>query len=219
MNLSEDKKKKAHTLRSQGQSLSEIASELSIAKSTASLWLRDVVLSKTAKEIIAEKQFNGRLEGRKIIEAERNSILEHIDQKSTLYIQRNKPKSQQYKAILALLYGCEGVKRSDGRVVFVNSDPELIGYFISLLRKAFTIDESKFRILMHLHGYHNEKKQKAFWSKITAISENQFSRTFWKSEGKKNKREGYQGCISLRYNDKSVQTELVMVYRKLLAGP
>ena len=80
--------------------------------------------------------------------------------------------------------------------------------FIFLFRNSFKLDESKFRVLMHLHKYHNEKTEKDFWSKITKIPQNQFNKTYLKQNSGKYKKEGYQGCIKIYYGDVSIARKL-----------
>jgi len=113
------------------------------------------------------------------------------------------------KLFCALLYWCEGSKGSND-VRFTNSDPLLIKTFINVFRKSFIIDENKFRILMHLHGYHDENTQKKFWSNITKIYN--FQKTYHKLNSKKRIKEGYQGCITIKYYDVKVLKELKAIY-------
>jgi orotate phosphoribosyltransferase-like protein len=49
-------KEKATTLRKSGKSLQEIAKELNIAKSTASLWLSTIPLNQSALQTIENKK-------------------------------------------------------------------------------------------------------------------------------------------------------------------
>lgn len=51
-------KDKSTLLRQKGYSLNEVASEMKIAKSTASVWLENLKLSNTAKEILLKKKNN-----------------------------------------------------------------------------------------------------------------------------------------------------------------
>ncbi len=112
------------------------------------------------------------------------------------------------QAILcSLIYYCEGNKEIRG-VIFTNSDPGLIQSFLVLFRNSFSLDESKFRILMHLHDYHSEEDQKLFWSKITQIPYSQFNKSYRKSSDHKYKKEGYQGCIKVCYGDVSIARKL-----------
>lgn len=208
-------KERAIILRKQGSSLREISEALSVSKSTASLWLRDLKLSSLAMRILEGKKVNGRKKGNdrqkeKSLQKERDICV-----LAAQYLDTVPFSKEQAKGLCALLYGCEGAK-NDTRAAFINSDPSLIRFFLVLFREAFSVDEKKFRVQMHLHEYHNEKKQLKFWAGITGISEQQFSKTFQKKNGKKNIREGYQGCISVRYNSADVQKELISVYREIL---
>lgn len=202
-------------LRQQGFSLREISEQLKISKSTASIWLRKLKLSQKAQKALRRKGELGRSKGNKTIREKNLQKSLCIDASVGEYLAHPPFQSWQAKAICAFLYGCEGAK-NERRVVFINSDPDLIRFFLILLRRAFFVDEGKFRILMHLHEYHDEKIQKRFWSGITGISEEQFSKTYQKKNGKKVIREGYQGCISVRYNSGAIQKELVRTYREML---
>lgn len=51
-------KKKSTLLRQKGYSLNEVASEMKIAKSTASVWLNNLKLGNKAKEILLKKKKN-----------------------------------------------------------------------------------------------------------------------------------------------------------------
>lgn len=92
---------------------------------------------------------------------------------------------------------------------FTNSDPILVKVFLSALRKSFDLDESKFRVAMHLHSYHKEKEEKVFWSEVTSIPESKFLKTFKKQESGINKKEGYRGCVQIKYFDVNIKRTLL----------
>lgn len=208
-------KEKAIILRKQGSSLREISETLKISKSTASLWLRDLKLSSLALKKLEEKKTNGRKKGNDRQKEKSLQKEKDICALAIRYLDATSFSKEQAKGLCALLYGCEGAK-NDTRAAFINSDPDLIRFFLVLFRRAFSVDEKKFRVQMHLHEYHDEKRQLKFWAGVTGISEEQFSKAFRKKNGKKNIREGYQGCISVRYNSADVQKELISVYREIL---
>jgi hypothetical protein len=114
------------------------------------------------------------------------------------------------KFICALIYYCEGAKDKTGGVGFTNSDPKLIKVFLMLLRNNYNIDESKFRICMHLHEYHNFEQQIKFWSKVTNIKKGQFIKPYNKPNTGKRIKEGYQGCLSVKYHSSDLQKQLLM---------
>lgn len=206
-------KEKALKLRKRGYSIKEIAKKLNIAQSTSSLWVRDIELNKKAQSRLLKRNLMGCYKTslrwkKKRIEEEKVYSLKAL---STV----NKVKKDLYHSRMycSLLYWCEGGKGYRESVRFINSDPILIKVFIKLFRESFDLDESKFRIMMHLHGYHNERKQKEFWSNITKIPKKQFIKTFHKQNTKKRIREGYPGCIAVYYHDCKIARELKALYK------
>src|SRR6185369_13954076 len=97
-----------------------------------------------------------------------------------------------------------GNKSPRSFITFTNSDPDLVATFLRLFRNSFDLDEKRFRVLMHLHKYHNEEVQRNFWNKITRIKNEQFYRSYLKPNSGKYKKEGYQGCIKVQYTDVSI---------------
>ena len=205
-------KEKALKLRHAGYSVEEISTQLNIAKSTSSLWVRGIKLSKTALK---------RLEGRKLLGYRKATSYwrEKLrNQKSrNLFLAKevvNNINRDLYhnKLYCALLYWCEGGKGEAEGLKFSNSDPILVKTFLDLFIASFSVEQAKIKALMHLHNYHNEAKQKKFWSRITKIPENNFYKTFLKSNTKTRIKENYPGCITIYYNDRSVAREVRAIY-------
>lgn len=69
---------------------------------------------------------------------------------------------------------------------------------------------------MHLHGYHNEETQKSFWSRVTKIPKTQFNRSYLKPSNGIYKKENYQGCIKIAYNDVVVARKLESIAKLLM---
>lgn len=198
-------------LRKSGFSVSEIAEKLRISKSTASLWLRDIIISKTASTRLYHRVEQGRLRGvqnkqAKIRAAQKQNFLE-----AHLLIDNNRniiERQEISKIICALLYWCEGYKGSKGSLAFTNSDPRLVALFLKLFRRSFDLKEKKFRACLHLHPYHFEKNQIEFWSRVTKIPKIQFFKSFNKKNGGVIIRENYPGCISVRYHDMKITRQI-----------
>lgn len=208
---------KAKKLRKEGRSLKEISDALNVSRSTVSLWMRNIQISPLAQQRILTRQKKGREAGVTKLRESREENLARIESLVDQLIPSLNFSKEQCKGLCALLYGCEGSKREGGRIVFINSDPDLIRFFLLMFRKSFTLDESKFRALVHVHTYHNERKQVRFWSEITEIPKNQFTRSYRKINGGKNTRADYQGCVSIRYSDTNIQKELIILYKKIIA--
>ncbi len=204
-------REKAIALREKGYSLKEVSDTLHIAKSTSSLWLRNISLSQEAQNRLKEKhtlkQYKASLSALKKRE-EINQFYKELVLKDLYKI---RPTKGIYKLICSLLFWCEGSKNFS-HVRFTNSDPTLIKLFLFTFRRGFNIDESKLRILMHLHDYHDENIQKEFWSKTTEIPLSQFLKTYHKPHTGKNIHENYPGCIALYYYGSKVAKELQAIY-------
>jgi len=206
-------KNRALKLRLRGYSIKEIADKLHIAKSTSSLWVRNVKLNERSQK---------RLEGRRLLPYYKSAIRwrqkredeEKRNRSDAVKTVKGLKKDIRYARIYcSLLYWCEGGKGYYESVRFVNSDPVLIKTFLILFRKSFQLDENKLRVLMHLHSYHNEKTQKSFWSNLTKIPKTQFNKTFLKPHTKKRIKDNYPGCVVICYHNRKVARILRATYK------
>ncbi len=204
-------KNEAIHLRKIGFSLKEISEKLHIAKSTASDWLENITLSKSAQNRLAKKQILGQYKSI-LIKKEKNKREKYARSELAIRMVQSTPQSpEMMKIYCALLWWCEGNKDM-GLVKFTNSDPTLIQNFLFTLRSGFALDELKFRVLVHIHAYHHDEKQKKFWSTITNIPLNQFNRSYQKANTGKRKHSDYQGCITVTYYDAKIAKELEAIY-------
>ncbi|MCX6762527.1 MAG: hypothetical protein NT093_01970 [Candidatus Moranbacteria bacterium] len=206
---------KSIQLRKRGRSFREISELLNISKSTASLWTRAIILNPKAIERLTGLRDLGRKRSKKTKERQRMKIEEEIAKKARMTVRNAKLNDSHRKIICSLIYWCEGGKNDGGRVNFTNSDPQLMRYFLKIFRKSFPLNEKKFRALLHMHEYHQERKQIRFWSKVTKIPTMQFSKSFHKKNSGKNIRAGYPGCLSVRYYDSKIQKELVFISKEI----
>ncbi|HUS60478.1 MAG TPA: helix-turn-helix domain-containing protein [Nevskiaceae bacterium] len=178
-------REKAIRMREKGLSLKEISEKMGISKSTASLWFRNLNLNKKAQERLKKRQLLGYYKTQLIRRKKREKIFKNLTRQATKQIAKIKFDKNCYKLLCALLYWAEGTHSSDTQVKFTNSDSMMISAFLKLLRESFRLDEKKFRALVHIHEYHDEIKQKKFWSKITKIPLSQFHKSYCKPNTKK----------------------------------
>lgn len=200
---------KAKRLRKEGFSLSEIALRLHISKSTSSLWVRGISLNERATQRLRHRREIGfenmRATRRRLLEQERRTIRKYSQ--NDIFNLNLSPALR--RILCALLYACEGGKRTKEGVRFMNSDPNLVRSFLVLMRKGFKIDENRFRVCLHLHDYHDENKEKIYWSKITGIPVKQFIKPFHKKNSKITIKENYRGCASIRYHDSNIARRIL----------
>ncbi len=194
-------------LRKQGKSVLEIAERLGVAKSSVSVWVRNVPISPVAERRLLQKMSIGQRAGghsqhAKVIKAENTHL-----QIASKNIRGLKLNLVHKRLLCSLIYWCEGAK-SANCVDFTNADPKLVRLFLTLFRSCFVIDESKFRVCLHIHKYHDINKQIDFWSNVTTISSEQFIKPYTKPHTGRQIHEGYQGCVSVRYYNADIARQL-----------
>lgn len=218
MSYSLELKKRVKLLRRRGGSINAIARQVGIAKSTISLWVHDVSLPKRILRHLRDNSIKGRERALAIIQArykERDLGYRKAGEEIA-HKMFKKIDNDFWRICVALLFWCEGGKRSLGSGVnFMNSDPALMALFLHAFRSAFKLDEGRFSARIHLHEYHNAKRQSHFWSGVTAIPLDQFNKPYIKPHTKIRKRDGYPGCLSVRYGNAALARTLDAIYHAL----
>ena len=204
-------KEQAMRFRKAGFSIKEIAEKTGIAKSTASIWLNKIPLSDKAQKRLQQRHILGQYKALQTRRRKKILIEKEMHKKSFMYLKSLRLNKNLNKLLCALLFWAEGAKDSQ-RMMFINSDPKMITVFLSLFRSSFPVTEKKFRVLMHLHEYHNEKEMKRFWSTVTKIPYSQFTKSYKKPHTKKRKRLNYKGCIRISYHDAYFAKKLHSIY-------
>ncbi len=204
-------KNKAIELRKLGKSYSEILREVKVAKSTLSLWLRLVGLSKKQIQRLTLKKLQSARRGgdakrqqrmeksnRIIEEAERD--VEHISERELWLIG-------------TMLYWAEGKKEKDYSpgtgVGFCNSDYLMIKVYLKWLKTCLKIPEDRLVFEIYIHETHKDKVEeiRSFWSKETRFPLSFFRRIYFKknklSGNRKNKGIGYHGLLTINVRKSS----------------
>ncbi len=204
-------KEKAIALRRKGYSYNEILQEITVSKSTLSLWLSDLVLTLSAQKRLDDQFTNGQLKARESI-LNKTKIKEGVAHQNAMKtLSRISFTKEMKKLFCGILYWCEGSKSRSNSVGFTNSDPDMIKTFLQFFRDGFDIDERKFRVCVHLHSYHKKDTVLQYWSTITNIPLSQFIRPHLKHTAGMYKKDGYQGCIRVSYNDVALFRELIAI--------
>lgn len=207
----ESTKALAKAMRKEGFSIKEIAKKLNIAVSTSSTWLSKIELSDAVQEILRRKKILGQYKSSVVIREKTRQARIKSDEEALGKIKKLKHDNTLDAIFCSLLYWAEGSKNCS-IVGFTNSDPIMISTYLKLLRSAFTITESKFRCLVHIHEYHNDLDEKAYWSKVTSIPLSQFSKSYLKPHTGNRKKQGYHGTISVRYYDAKIGRKIKSYY-------
>ena len=215
--MKQKEKQEAIELRKQGYSIAELQRKFKVSKSTASLWCRDVPLNSQAKKILEDKWTDGQIRSQATIRRKSDEKKKSAEIYADAVLGSISDDRHTKMLICAMMYRCEGSGRRSF-LCFTNSNPQLLASFLNLLRSSFDLDEKKFRAHMHLHPYHSEARQLKFWSKTLTIPKTQFMKSFRKENGGIYKREGYQGCVGVRYYDADIARKLHTVAERYING-
>ena len=202
-NAKDEMRAAARQLRVQGHDYEEIANHLGVSRSSVSLWVRDVpVPSRLSYEEIRRRAAEGAHQywavERGIREARRAS------ERAIAAAEIGELTDREIIIAGALTYWCEGSKnkphRRDDRVVFINSDPALITFFLRFLDVAgVTGDDLIFRVYIHENADAQAAQQ--FWLEVVGVQPSQFRRPVLKRHNPKTVRtnvgENYHGCLRI----------------------
>lgn len=206
---SEDIRLKAKTLRLKGFSYGQLQETLKVPKSTLHVWIHGI--SRKDRFTIQDRmRWAKQMQplGSQANHRKREERIARTKQQARLQTIRLDIREEMKKAILAMLYWSEGSKVRGG-MCFANTDPRLMLLFITTLRDCYSIDESKLRVRLHLHDYHNEVAVKSFWSELLHVPETQFYKTYHKARSKeKTFRRNFGGICFLRYNSEDLKDSI-----------
>lgn len=213
----------AQRLRLAGRSLREISEELGIPKNTLSLWLRDIELTPDQHKRLQEKKLKAGFasEGARFVAAEwhhrqKQDRIEAEHRKANNLLNSLEQPAHADHIAAAMLYLAEGSKGKDA-FAFANSNPDIIRYWLHLLRTGFTIDESKFRLRIMIRADQDSEAIRDYWIEVTNIARCMAVYTDLRSVGKSPTYPNYKGVCTILYNDISIRRYLDAVAHGLMA--
>lgn len=157
--------------RDEGASIKEIASRLGVSPSTVSLWVRDIALTAAQEQELLRRNpaYNRQVSGTKIQVANRRA--ERIAYQHTgrqLAVQ-----GEASHLAGCMLYWAEGEKARNA-LRFSNSDPDMVRFFVSFLRKHFNVRDEEIRVTCYLFADHLERQREIekFWLDVMGLQAN-----------------------------------------------
>ena len=183
-------RERARELRAEGWTMPDIAAELDVSRGSVSAWTRDIEVEPRPRRRARSRAPNA-LQRAKAAEieallAEGRTRIGELSERDLLIAG-------------TALYAGEGGKTRD-KVVFANSDPEMVAMFCRWLRTTFAIDETRLRFRLYLHEGLDLEAANRFWSELTGIPSGQFQRPYRAiadATRRSNKHE--MGCASVIY--------------------
>ena|SRR5437899_10487882 len=186
-----EEQERARELRAQGRLLIEIATELGVAKSSVSLWVRDVPFE-------PRPAVRSRHRGSNVLSRRKAEQIERLLAEGRERIGRL--SEQEFLVAGTALYAGEGSK-TDHSVLFANSDPRMIHFFCAWLRHFFDVDEARLRLRLYLHEGLDLDAAVAFWSELTGIPRAQFGKPYRAVPDPSIRKSKHpMGCPAVRYS-------------------
>jgi hypothetical protein len=140
--------------RERGLSVKELARVLRVSRSTISLWVRDVELSDEQYARLKARSSWGRLSGSQTNAARGIARRANAQNEGRARARRG---GAMYVAG-CMLYWAEGA-RCRNRVLFVNSDPAMVEFFLRFLRLCYSVPDSKVRVTCNLFADHEDRQR------------------------------------------------------------
>lgn len=195
-------KEKAIKLRKKGLSYNEIRKKVAVSKSSLSLWLRSVNLTKRQMQRFTEKKRRAQEKARKKVKELRIKKTKKIINKARKEI--GKIVTKDLKIIGTILYWAEGCKQKENNisqsVQIGNSDPIMIILLIDWLIKCCNVkkNELQFRILIHETA--NIKKEENYWKSLIGCNYYFLKPLIKKHEVRTNRKinKNYHGLLEIR---------------------
>lgn len=202
-NAKDDVRDRARELREQGLAYHEIAAELGISKSSVSLWLRDLPRpERLSYKECARRQAAAVAAYWAVERPRREAAREAIRADAQ---ERIGPLTDNdVLAAGAIAYWCEGTKskpyRRSSRVIFINSDPRLIRFYLGFLRLA-GVGQDQLAFQVSIHETADVAGAQAFWQQLTHADPAQFRPPSLKKHNPRTVRintgETYHGCLRI----------------------
>lgn len=161
-----EKRLEARRMRYEGATIPKIVERLSVARSTAFQWVKDIEL--TPEQAKSIKSRPGTAKGCEALSKKYQAIR---DQARDLGAEKAKNASPLMVAGCMLYWG-EGSKKVN-QVIFTNTDKDMIELFSNFLRREIGVKNEKIKVSAIIHdGYGNKTKEEcsAHWSEVTGTA-------------------------------------------------
>ena len=184
-------RQRARELRAQSWSLAAIAAEPGVSKGTVSVWVRDVEFEPRPRSRGHSSQQPHPLHLARLAEVERC----RVEAREVV----GEMTDRDLLMFGLALYAGEGSK-TDGALGFATTNPEIVRTYLAWLRRFVEPDESRLRAKLYLHEGLDLGSAVHYWSRVTAIPEQQFTKPYRARADASIRRTKHEfGCLSVVY--------------------
>lgn len=172
----------AQKLRSEGVSIKDIAKKLDVAKSSVSLWCKDIFLSPEVIRKITldgyKKNLKGRLMGSLINKNKKINKVNLLQKEAEKEIVKISKRDMQMLSVG--LFWSEGSK-TGSRFIFSNSDPAMIVFMYKFLHEVMLVKKSDIYFTLQINQIHKSRIDDVlqFWSKLLHLSPGQINKPYF----------------------------------------
>lgn len=169
-------RREATRLRKRGLSYAEISAQLGVAKSSLSLWLRDVAVPVKGQKRIARKiSKNGKAAGSKSKSIWRHKR-EDLHTAAAQELSSLTFTNTAFAYVGAALYWAEGTKNLD--LSFVNAYPEMLQLYVRWLHDVIGVrrEELVCRVQVYLNNGLSLREVHRYWASLLGIPTKQFTK-------------------------------------------
>ena len=161
--MRKEMREEARRLRSEhGMAITDICKQLGVAKSSVSMWVRDIVLSEEQKEALYKQHYTYLAKTRG---AHTNAVKGR--EQRIIYQQEGRLKALEGDPLHiagCMLYWGEGAKNKNS-LKMSNSDAGMLAFYMRFLRESLQIDDDKIvvRIVCYLGNNLSEQDIESYW--------------------------------------------------------
>src|SRR4051794_16829663 len=191
---------RARQLRAEGLTYDEIAQQVNVSKSSLSLWLRGQ--PGPGRKCYDQAEHLKRIQPLGARARQEQAAAVRAGLRTAAAGQLVGLSSEALLVAGAVLYWAEGAKdkpwRRNGRVVFINSDPEVLETFLAWL-DLVGVSENDRRYRLQIHETADASTHEQWWVDRLGISRSSFGKATLKRHNPKTVRlntgDGYHGCL------------------------
>lgn len=193
-------KETAILLRKKGYSYKEILKQVPVAKSSLSLWLKDLPLTKSEKLCLKHRLDVNISRGR--IKAGSELRKRRLDREAVWFVEAKEQFERVRKDTLfhigVALYWAEGSKRS-GQWQFTNSDAEMVQIMLKWIEIYFGLHRSNLRYRLYSHKPYAQERCEVWWADDLGLEHEQLTKVTYKPTnlGVKKRPNYYKGCLRI----------------------
>ena len=204
-------------MRKEGFSYSEILKKVPVAKSTLSLWLRDVGLSKRQNQKLTEKKLLASKRGGEQRRKQRIELTKKIKEEAIKDI--GKISKREFWLMGVMLYWAEGAKEKEKKpgsgVDFGNSDPKMIKFYLKWLNEVCGVNNDRISVGLYIHENSKNRLDKvvSYWINETGLPKGAFNYIYLKKHNPKTRRtnvgDNYYGLLRIKVSKSSSLTRKI----------